>query len=132
MGEIISYAFIDEVYAAWVTYLRAHSTAKYFGMSADWTRIAKYPFANFQLIGMPESESDLDGNQVTIRVTFQTMFFVNTEKMSVLYSMDEASGAFFQAHGFHRMGDSVPVRISDSVTAVTSRFTCDNFNGEFI
>ena len=132
MGEVISNSFIDDIYSAWVAYMQTNSAAKYFGMSADYTRIAKFPFANLQLIGRSQAATDLENNEVTARITFQSMVFINSEKMSVLYGMDGASSAFFQAHGFHRMGDSVPIRVSDSVNAVASRFTCDHFNGTFI
>ena len=131
MAETISYAFVDQIYADWVAYMKDNSDAKYFGMTADWTRVAKFPFANLQLIGKSQAESDLENNEVTARVVFQSSVFLNSEKASILYGMDDASSAFFQSIGFHRMGDSAPIRVSDSVNAVASRFVCENFNGEY-
>ena len=129
MADIITYDFVNEIYSAWVTYMQSNSSAKYFGMSADYTRIAKFPFANLQLLGKAQAESNLENDEVTARVSFQSMCFINSEKMSILYGMDDASTQFFQNIGFHRMGESVPIRVSDSVNAIASRFTCDNFNG---
>lgn len=131
MAETISYAFVDQIYADWVAYMQDNSDAKYFGYTADWTRIAKFPFGNFQLIGKSPGESNLENDEVTARVVFQTTVFINGERISTLYDMDAAASQFFQDIGFHRMGDSALIRVADSVNAMASRFVCDNFNGEY-
>ena len=124
---------VEEMYEAWRTYLLAHSSAKYFGMVFDSTKQAKFPYANFKLIGRPTANGDLEGNEASVTLTVETEAYINNNKYTVLYNIDTASADFFVSKlGFRRIGTSEPMKVSDTVTKIQSRFYLPNFCGHFL
>ena len=122
----------EDIYEAWRSYLLANSSAKYFGMVYDATRQAKFPYANFRVIGRPTAGGDLDGNEASVNLTVETEAYINNNKYTTLYDIDTASANFFNELGFRRVGDSEPLKVSDTVTKIQSRFTLVNFCGFFL
>lgn len=123
---------IEKMYEAWRTYLLANSKAKYFGMVFDSTKVAKFPYANFRMIGRPTNGGDLEGDEATVNLTIETEAYINTNKYMTLYDIDNASADFFIELGFRRIGDTSPLKVSDTVTKIQSRYILNNFNGTFI
>ena len=123
---------IDDVYSAWREYLLANSKAKYFGMVFDTKKQASFPYANFRLIGRPTGGSTLQNEESSVTLTFETEAYINSNKYSVLYDIDTASANFFLELGFRRVGNSEPIKVSDTVTKITSRFSLSNYCGNFL
>jgi len=123
---------IDDVYSAWREYLLANSKAKYFGMVFDTKKQANFPYANFRLIGRPTSGSTLQNDEASINLTFETEAYINSNKYTMLYDIDSASANFFIELGFRRIGNSELIKVSDTVTKITSRFVLNNYCGYFL
>ena len=123
---------VDAIYRAWRTYLLANSPAKYFGMLYDPSKQSKFPYANFRMISRPKNGGDLEGDEATVSLTFETEALINTDKYLTLYDIDQASADFFASLGFSRVGDSQPIRVSDTVTKIQSRFYMRNYGGAFL
>lgn len=119
---------LNEIYKAWKAYLEEHSGAKNFGMVNDGT-VAKFPYANLQMIGDSTNITDVSGDECTINLTFQTDVYIDNEKYySLLYPMDEACRDFFVNLGFRKVGDSMPMN-ANGITRLTSRFNLSHYNG---
>lgn len=131
MGKAFWYD-VDEIYAAWSAYLRANSKAKYFGMVYDPTKVAKFPYANFSLISKPTSQSTLQNDESSVNITIETEAYINNTAYMTLYNIDDASANFFIELGFRRVGESQPVKASDTVTKLTSRFYLPNYTGYYL
>ena len=130
MADVIAIN-LDQIYRAWRSYLLSHSDARHFGMVNDKS-VAEFPYANLMMLGRPTNATDLEGNECTIDLTFQTDCYVDSKNVLTLYGMDDACWEFFQELGFRRMGDSSLSVVSNSnVKRLTSRFTFRNFNGVF-
>ena len=123
---------IETLYEAWRAYLLANSKAKYFGMVYDATRQAKFPYANFKMIGRPTVGGDLQGDEATVNLTVEAEAYINNNKYTVLYNIDTASANFLNELGFRRVGDSQIIKVSDTVTMIQSRFSIYNFYGSFL
>ena len=123
---------IDDVYSAWREYLLANSKAKYFGMVFDTKKQANFPYANFKLVGRPTGGSTLLNDESSINLTFETEAYINSNKYTALYDIDTASANFFIELGFRRVGNSEPIKVSDTVTKITSRFVLNNYCGYFL
>lgn len=123
---------LDDIYKAWRVYHLAHSPAKYFGMVYDSTNIAKFPYANLRLISRPKNGGDLEGNEASISLTFETEAYINTEKILTLYKIDQASADFFAQLGFRRVGETQPIKVSNTVTKLQSRFYMATYTGYFL
>lgn len=121
---------VDQIYKSWRAYLKAESDAKYFGMIFDPTKQSKFPYANLRLVGRPTNGSDLDGDELSVQLTFETEGYINTSKYLTLYGIDQASADFFLQLGFTRVGDSAILKVSDTVTKITSRFLMMHFCGD--
>lgn len=131
MADVIA-VDLNKIYTSWRTYLLEHSDAKYFGMLNDKS-VAKFPYANIAMLGRPTNVTDLDNNEITVDLTFQTDCYTDGSKIMPLYVMDDACWEFFQELGFKRMGDATLSVVSNSnVKRLTSRFTLRNFNGKFL
>lgn len=131
MADVIAID-LDKIYKAWRAYLVEHSGAKHFGMVSDKS-VAAFPYANLMMIGRPTNASDLENHEITVDLSFQTDCYTDSEKILVLYGMDDACWAFFQELGFRRMGEATLSVVSNSnVKRLTSRFTLRNFNGRFL
>ena len=122
---------IDRFYVAWRQYLLANSEAKYFGMVYDPTKPAKFPYANIRMISRPRVGSDLQGEESSITLTFETEAYIKSDNFLTLYNIDTASADFFIELGFARVGDSQILKVSDTVTKITSRFTLRNYTDGF-
>ena len=130
MADVIAID-LDQIYRAWRSYLLEHSEAKHFGMVNDKS-VAEFPYAGLMMLGRPTNTTDLEGNECTIDLTFQTDCYSDSKNVSPLYEMDAACWKFFQELGFRRMGDTPLSVVSNSnVKRLTSRFTFTNFNGVF-
>lgn len=130
MADVIAID-LDKIYKAWRAYLIEHSDAAHFGMVNDKS-VAEFPYANLAMLGRSTNATDLEGNECTVDLTFQTDCYIDTGKIMTLYDMDMACWEFFQELGFRRMGDSNLSDVSNSnVKRLTSRFNLRNFNGEF-
>lgn len=129
MAEILTID-IDAIYRAWREYLIAHTKLRSFGMITDGA-IAKFPYGNLRMIGNLTNASDMENNEATWNLSFQTDFFINTTKLSEIYEMDSVSRQFFVEHGFRKMGESVP-QMLNKVTQLTSRYNMTHYNGVFI
>ena len=123
---------IDSIYQAWRLYLLEHSQAKYFGMLYDPSKQAKFPYANMRLISRPKTSGDLEGDETTISITIEAEALINSDKYLTLYNIDQASADFFASLGFTRVGDSEPIKVSDTVTKIQSRFYMRNYGGAFL
>ena len=131
MADVIT---VDQraIYSAWRTYLLEHSGAEHFGVFNDMS-IAEFPYSNLMMLGRPTDVTDLENNEVTVDLTFQTDNYTDSDDVLILYGIDDACWAFFQELGFRRMGDSTLSQVSNSnVKRLTSRFTLRNFNGRFL
>lgn len=123
---------VDRIYELWRLHLLENSKAKYFGMVYDPTQTAKFPYGNFRLIGRSTSGGDLQGDESSITLTFETEAYINTNKYLTLYEIDNASADFFINLGFRRVGNSELLKVSDTVTKIQSRFIFYNFCGYFL
>lgn len=123
---------LDTIYRNWRLYLKSHSAAEHFGMVFDATRKAEFPYANLSLIGRSTNGSDLEGDESTIMLTFETEAYINNNKYLTAYAIDNASAEFFLNLGFRRVGETALIRVSNTVFKVTSRFTLNHFNGTFL
>lgn len=121
---------IDAIYASWRRYLLANSKAKEFGMVFDITKQAEFPYANFSLISRSVNGSDLEGDEATITLVFETEAYIKNNKYLLAYGIDTASANFFANLGFQRIGSTQLLRVSDTVTKVTSRFSMAHYNGD--
>lgn len=129
MGETLSID-LGAIYTAWANYLKGHSDAKHFSMLGDGN-IAKFPHANLRLLGNPTNSSDLDNDECTWNVTFQTTCYISTPndtKVLSLYGMDNACRDFFVGLGFRKMGESIPM-VNTQVASITSRYNMTHYNG---
>lgn len=123
---------IDAVYKAWRAYMLANSEASHFGMFNDKS-VAEFPYATLQLVGRPTNTTDLLNFEYTVDLTFQTDCYIDTNKISKLYAMDDACWGFFNELGFRKTGDSALSEVQNSnVKRLTSRFTLRNFAGRFL
>lgn len=123
---------VNNIYKYWRLYLLAHTEAKYFGTIFDPTRIAEFPYANLKLLSRSTNGSDLSGDEASIMLTYEAECYINTNKYLSLYDIDTASADYFLTLGFLRVGDSQPIKISDTVTKITSRFTMMHYCGSFL
>ena len=123
---------IEKMYESWRDHLLENSLAKYFGMVYDPTKVAKFPYANFMVIGFPSNGGDLEGDEATVNLTIETEAYINTNKYMTLYNIDGASTDFFIDLGFRKIGNSTPLKVSDTVTKIQSRFILMNFDGNFL
>lgn len=123
---------LDGIYSAWRLYLLKRGDAKFFGMVFDTTKKAQFPYANLRMISRPTMASDLQGDESSISITFETEAYINTDKYLMLYRIDEASANFFLELGFRRVSDTQLIKVSDTVTKVVSRFTMTNYCGCFL
>ena len=127
MPEILTID-LNQIYKAWKAHLEENSGAKYFGMVTDGS-VAKFPYANLMMIGNSTNAMDLENNECTWSLTFQTDCYVDDAKVySVLYPMDEACRQFFADLGFRKVGDSALVT-ANGITRLTSRFNMPHYNG---
>ena len=122
---------LEKIYEAWREYLLANSEAKHFGMINDQS-VAKFPYATLVLIGRPTSVTDLQNNEATVDLTFQTDCYIDSTEYTSLYAMDDACWQFFNNLGFHRMGDNQLIAVDKTVYRITSRFTLRNYAGRFL
>lgn len=122
----------NAIYKAWRVYLLGKSKATHFGTVFDATKQAEFPYANLKLIGRPTNGSDLEGDEASVTLTYEAEGYINNNRYSVLYGIDDASADFFLELGFRRVGDSEIVRVSDTVTKITSRFTMAHYCGYFL
>ena len=123
---------INEIYQAWRAYLLENSMAEHFGMLYDPSKQAEFPYANMRLLSRPKTNGDLEGDETTISITIETEAMINTDKYLTLYNIDQASADFFASLGFARVGDSEPIKVSDTVTKIQSRFYMRNYGGSFL
>lgn len=124
---------LEKVYGGWRAYLLNNSKAKHFGMLFDPSKQSKFPYANLKLIDRPTGGADLENNEASINVVFETEAYINNEEIMTLYNIDEASAQFFTELGFKRIsGGNSPVKVSATVTKITSRFSYRNFCGYFL
>lgn len=131
MADIVN-VDLDALYRAWRTYMLENSKAKYFGVDNDLTK-AKFPYANFLMIGRPTDTSDLENHEITVDLTIQTDCYIDTQNLSDLYDMDSACWSFFQELGFRRMGNAILTDVSNvNVKRIISRFFLRNFNGRYL
>lgn len=121
---------LDAIYASWRRYLLANSSAKHFGMVFDTTKKAQFPYANLALVSRSVNGSDLEGDEATISLVFETEAYINNNKYLSAYDIDSASADFFCNLGFRRLGNTQLIRVSDTVTKVTSRFSMAHYNGD--
>ena len=123
---------VNGIYKYWREYLLAHSGAKYFGTIFDPTKVAKFPYANLRLLSRPQDGGDLEGDESSIDLTYETECYINDSKFMSLYDMDTASAQYFHQLGFRRIGDSQIIKVSGTVTKITSRFYFRNYCGSFL
>lgn len=123
---------LDPIYRAWRTHLLRYSTAEYFGMVYDSTRQANFPYANLSLVSRATNGSDLEGDEASISLVFETEAYINNNKYLTLYEIDDASASFFNGLGFRRVGDSQIIKVSDTTTKITSRFSMYHYCGYFM
>lgn len=131
MANVIDFD-INAFYVAWRNYLMRKTTTVHFGMIFDPTRQAEFPYANLKMIGRPKNAGDLEGDEASISLTFEAEGYINNEKYTDLYKIDSASAKFFAELGFSRVGDSQPMKVSDTVTKITSRFSMSHYSGFFL
>lgn len=123
----------DAVYRRWRLYLMGHSAAKHFGVVYDPTRVAQFPYANLSLVSRTSNGGDLKGDESSIMLSFETEAYINDNKYLTAYAIDDASADFFITKlGFRRVGDSQLMRVSNTVSKVTSRFMMQNYTGYFL
>lgn len=122
----------ERIYGAWRSYLLANSQAKHFGVIFDPSKQAVFPYANLTFVGRSTGGVDLEGDELSINLTFDCEAFINNNKYMVLYDIDHASAEFFLELGFRRIGDSQIIRVSNTVTRILSRFTLTNYTGSFL
>lgn len=123
---------LEKIYSAWRTYLLANSNAKHFGMLFDPTKQAKFPYANLRMMSRSRDGSDFENDEMSIALTFETEAYINNAELMTLYNIDTVSADFFIELGFRRIGDSAVIRVSDTVTKITSRFYLPHFCGYFL
>lgn len=124
---------LDAIYGAWRSYLLEHSQAEHFGMVFDPTRQSEFPYANLRLISRPTVGGDLEGDEMSISLTFEAEAYINDNKyLTTLYGIDTASADFFLQLGFRRVGDATPIKVSNTVTKITSRYYMNNYCGYFL
>lgn len=123
---------VNEVYKHWRNYVMRYTPTLHFGMVYDPTRQAEFPYANLRLIGRPTNAGDLAGDEASISITYEAEGYINNEQYTSLYNMDSASAKFFAELGFRRIGDSQVIKVSDTVTKITSRFTMAHYCGSFL
>lgn len=127
MADIIT-VDLNAVYSAWYQHMKTNVPAiKKYGMISDGAP-AKFPYANLQMIGNPTAILDLENNECTQNLTFQTDCYVNDQSALTLQKMDDECRSFFVSLGFRKMGDSAWSTTS-GVTRVTSRFNMPHYNG---
>lgn len=131
MADVVN-VDLDAIYSAWRSYMIENSKAEYFGVDNDLTK-AKFPYANFLMIGRPTDTSDLENHEITVDLTIQTDCYIDTQNLSDLYDMDTACWSFFQEMGFRRMGNAILTDVSNmNLKRIISRFFLRNFNGRFL
>lgn len=123
---------LEKIYGAWRTYLLANSKAKHFGMLFDPTKQAKFPYANLRLISRPKNRGNLGNDELSISLTFEAEAYINNDELLTLYNIDTASANFFVELGFSRIGDSAILKVSNTVTKITSRFYLAHYTGYFL
>ena len=121
---------LNKIYSAWAKYVKSNSKATEFSMLGDGT-VATFPHANLRMVGNPAASIDLDNDECTWNLTFQTICYIdnpNDKRVLMLYEMDTACRKFFIGLGFRKMGESTPY-IRDKVASLTSRFVMPHYNG---
>ena len=131
MGKCIE-VDLDSIYRAWRLYLMGKTEARYFGMIYDPLRQAQFPYANFRMTGRSTNAGDLEGDESSISLSFETEGYINDNKYLTLYTIDTASTNFFFELGFRKIGDSPLIKVSDTVTKITSRFLMQHYCGHFL
>ena len=127
MADIIT-VDLNVVYSAWYSFMKtAVPEIKKYGMISDGS-VATFPYANLQMIGNPSNIVDLENNECTVNLTFQTDCYVNNQSALTLQKMDDGCRSFFISLGFRKMGDSV-WSTTNGITRCTSRFNMPNYNG---
>ena len=122
----------DALYKAWRLYMLEHSICKNFGAFDDKS-VAKFPYAVLTIVGNPTNTTDLQNYEYTTDLTVQSDCYIDSMKITDLFSMDEACWEFFNMLGFRKTGDSLPTSVSNSnVKRITSRYTMRNFAGKFL
>lgn len=122
----------EQIYESWRAYLLENSPAEHFGVIFNPSKQAEFPYANLSLVGRPTNGGDLEGDEMSVDLTFDCQSFINNNKYMTLYAIDRANAEFFLGLGFRRIGDSQITRVSNTVTQIMSRFTLTNFTGEFL
>ena len=123
---------LDGIYQDWRTYLLANSQAKYFGMLFDPVKQAKFPYANLRLVSRARDGSDFENDEMSIALTFEAEAYINNSELLTLYNIDTASAQFFADLGFSRIGGTAIVKVSNTVTKITSRFYLPHYCGYFL
>lgn len=124
---------IDALYRKWRMFLMAHSTCTHFGIVYDPTRVAQFPYANLTLISRATNGGDLEGDESSVMLVYETEAYINNDKYLTAYQIDDASADFFITKlGFRRIGNAQLMRVSNTVTKVSSRFAMQNFCGTFL
>ena len=131
MADVVSFD-LDQFYMDWKQYVSDNSEAKHFGMFNDQS-VAEFPYSCLTIIGRATNATDLVNTECTVDLTFQVDNYINSQRISSLYAMDDACWEFFQERGFRRMGDtSLSVVSNTNIKRLTSRYNIRNFNGKFL
>lgn len=123
---------IDNIYKYWRTYLMSRTSVRYFGTIFDYTKVAEFPYANLRLISRATDGGDLQGDESSISLVFETECYIKDNKVLTLYEVDTHSADYFLTLGFRRIGDSQIVRVTDTVTKIMSRFSLAHYCGSFL
>ena len=122
----------NTIYSAWRYHLLTNSAAEHFGMLFDPSKKADFPYANLAMVGHPTRGTDLEADEMSVDLTFDTEAYINSAKYNTLFDIDNASAEFFIGLGFERVGNSQITRVSNTVSRIMSRFTLTNFTGSFL
>lgn len=122
----------EAIYGAWRRYLLEHSKARHFGTLFDPSKKAEFPYANLSLVSHPTNGRDLEANEMSVDLTFDTEAYINTKEYLTLMNIDNANAEFFIGLGFRRIGNSQITRVSNTVSRIMSRFTLWNYTGSFL
>ena len=131
MANVIEFDF-DAVYRAWRVYMIRYTETEHYGMLFDPTKQAEFPYANLKVISRPKNGGDLEGDEASISVTIEVEGYINNTKYNDLYKMDSVSAKFFAELGFGRVGSSEPIKVSETVTKITSRYYMPHYCGFFL
>ena len=122
----------DALYQTWRAYMLEHSICEHFGAFDDKSP-AKFPYAVLTIVGMPTNTTDFQNYEHTVDLTVQSDCYIDSMKITQLFSMDEACWEFFNMLGMKKTGDSIPSSVGNSnVKRITSRYVMRNFAGKFL